>query len=163
MQKERKKINIVDIIIILAILAVAVFFGMKFFGGEKNFANKGEITYTVLVEGVPIETYENMKDTLPSKTIAGGSYIDCEIRSVSVVPCQVDRIEKTNMNNPYIITEIIPRGQYVNLTFTITATVNLDSLLTEVGTQEVRAGRSHIVKTKYFELTGTVLTIDRVD
>lgn len=163
MQKERKKINIVDIIIILVILAVAVFFGMKFFGGEKNFANKGEITYTVLAEGVPVETYENLKDTLPSKTIAGGSYIQCEIKSLSVTPCEVKTIEKTNMNNPYILTEIVPHGQYVNLTFTLTATVNLDSILTEVGTQEVRAGRSHIVKTKYFELTGTILTVDRAD
>ena len=53
MQKERKRINIVDIIIILVILAVAVFFGMKFFGGEKSLANTGEITYTVLVEACP--------------------------------------------------------------------------------------------------------------
>jgi len=163
MQKEKKKVNIVDIIIILAILAVAVFFGMKFFGGEENIANKGEITYTVLVEGVPMETYESLKGGIPSKTIAGGSYIDCEIKNVSATPCQVETIEKTNMNNPYIITKIIPGGQYVNLTFTITATVNLDSILTEVGTQEVRAGRSHVVKTKYFELTGTILTVDRAD
>lgn len=164
MQKERKRINIVDIIIILVILAVAAFFGMKFFGGAgKNIANPGEITFTVLVEAVPAESYENLKDTLPSKAIAGGSYIDCEIKSVTAELCIVNKIERTHMNNPYVITEVAPGGDYVNLTFTITATVNLDSILTEVGTQEVRVGRSHIVKTKHFEFTGTILTVDRAE
>lgn len=163
MQKERKRINIVDIIIILIILAVAVFFGMKFLGGEKRIANSGEITFTVLVEAVPVESYENLKDTLPSKTIAGGGYIDCEIKSVTAEPCTVNKIERTHMNNPYVITELAPSGEFVNLNFTITATVNLDSILTEVGTQEVRVGRSHIVKTKHFEFTGTILTVDRAE
>jgi len=164
MQKERKRINIVDIIIILVILAVAAFFGMKFFGGaNRSIANPGEITFTVLVEAVPVESYENLKDTLPAKAIANGSYIDCEIKSVKAEPCVVNKIEKTNGNNPYVVTEIAPSGEFVNLTFTITATVNRDSILTEVGTQEVRVGRSHIVKTRQFEFTGTILTVDRAE
>jgi len=164
MQKERKRINIVDIIIIFVILAVAAFFGLKFFGGmEKTIDNPGQITFTVLVEAVPVESYENIKDTLPSKTIANGSYIDCEIKSVTAEPCTVNKIEKSNGSNPYVVTEIAPSGEFVNLTFTITATVNLDSILTEVGTQEVRVGRSHIVKTKQFEFTGTILTVDRTE
>ena len=75
----------------------------------------------------------------------------------------ISKIEKTHTNNPYVVTEIVPTRKYVNITFTITAKVNLDSILTEVGTQEVRSGRSHIFNTKQFELTGTILTVDRAE
>ncbi len=164
MQKEKKKINLVDIIIIVLILAVALFFGMKFFGGEKATANKSDITFTVLVQGVPKQSLDDISKALPGKQISDGKYIDCEIKSVESSPCKVDKIEKTN-TDPYVKTTILPdqNDEYVDLTFTVSAKVVAASLLTEVGTQEVRVGRSFILKTRGFELTGTVITLNRTD
>jgi flagellar basal body-associated protein FliL len=164
MQKEKKKINLVDIIIIVLILAVALFFGMKFFGGSKATATKSDINFTVLVQGVPKQSLDDVKKTLPAKQIADGKYIDCEVKSVESSPSKVDKIEKTN-TDPYVKTTVLPdqNDEYVDLTFTMNAKVVAASLLTEVGTQEVRVGRSFIIKAKDFELTGTVLTLNRAD
>ncbi len=164
MQKGKKKINLVDIIIIVLILAVALFFGMKFFGGESAATTKSDIAFTVLVQGVPKESLDDVKSALPGKQISDGKYIDCEIKSVSSAASKVEKIEKTN-SDPYVKTTILPdqSDEYVDLTFTVNAKVVEASVLTEVGTQEVRVGRSFIVKTKDFELVGTVITLDRAE
>ncbi len=164
MQKEKKKINLVDIIIIVLILAVALFFGMKFFGGKNATATKSDINFTVLVQGVPKQSLDDIKKALPAKQIADGKYIDCETKSVESSPSKVDKIEKTN-TDPYVKTTVLPdqNDEYVDLTFTSNAQVVAASLLTEVGTQEVRVGRSFIIKAKDFELTGTILTLNRAE
>jgi len=160
MEKQKRKINIIDVIIIVAILAVALFFAYKFLGGKGKLAPKAQITYTVLVQAVPKEEYNSIVKFVPDKAVASGALIESEIKSVTAVPCKVDKIEKTNTDS-YVKTTLIPSGEYVDLTFTVTAQVTATSLLTEVGTQEVRVGRTHIIKTKNFEMTGVVITLDR--
>jgi hypothetical protein len=160
MEKRKRKVNIVDVIIILVILAVAVFFAYKFLGGKGKLAPKSQITYTVLVQAVPKDEYENVIKYVPDKAISSGNVIECEVKSVTATPCKVDKIEKTN-TDAFVKAVVIPDGQYVDLTFTLTAQVTSTSLLTEVGTQEVRVGRTHIIKTKNFELTGAIITLDR--
>ncbi len=160
MEKAKRKINVIDVIIVVVILAAALFFAYKFLGGKGKLAPKTQITYTVLVHAVPREEYENIKKFVPDRTISSGSYIDCQVQSVTAVPSKVDKLEKTNTDS-FVKTVIIPNGEYLDLTFTITAQVTATSLLNEVGTQEVRVGRTHIVKTKNFEMTGTVITLDR--
>lgn len=160
MEKSKRKINVIDIIIIIVILGVAVFFAYKFLGGKGKLAPKTQITYTVLVQAVPKEEYQNITKYIPDKAIASGSQIESEIKSVSAAPCKVDKIEKTNTDS-YVKSTVIPSGEYVDLTFTVTAQVTATSLLNEVGTQEVRIGRTHIVKTKNFEMTGVVISLER--
>jgi len=160
MEKSKRKINIIDIIIIVVIIAVALFFAYKFLGGKGKLAPKTQITYTVLVQAVPKEEYQNILSFIPGQAIASGSNIESEVKSVTAVPCKVDKIEKTNTDS-YVKTVIIPSGEYVDLTFTLTAQVTATSLLNEIGTQEVRVGRTHIVKTKNFELTGVVISLER--
>ena len=50
----------------------------------------------------------------------------------------------------------VDAGTY-NLVFTIEGTVK-DNLSSELGTQEIRVGKSHIVKTATFELEGGIIT-----
>lgn len=159
--KKKRKINIVDIIVIVIVLAAAAFLGWRFLRNVDSTANMGEVTYTVVVEAVPIEMYENIASWIPSQLIASGAYYPGHVMAVSAEPCEVTELEKTNVTNSSIKSKIIPDGEYVTLTFTITAKIELDSLTSEVGTQEVRTGRSHIVKTKYFEITGTIISVDR--
>jgi len=160
MEKSKRKINVIDIIIIVVIIAVALFFAYKFLGGKGKLAPKSQITYTVLVQGVPKEEYQNIIKFIPGQAVSSGALIECDIKSATAVPSKVEKIEKTNTDS-YVKTTVIPSGEFVDLTFTITAQVTTSSLLTEVGNQEVRVGRTHIIKTKNFEMTGFVLTLDR--
>lgn len=160
MEKSKRKINIIDIIIIVVIIAVAAFFAYKFLGGKGKLAPKAQITYTVLVQAVPKEEYQNVVKYIPDKAVANGSAVEAEVKSVTSAPCKVDKIEKTNTDS-YVKSTVIPDSEYFDLTFTITAQVTATSLLNEVGTQEVRIGRTHIIKTKNFELTGTVISLER--
>ena len=162
MEKGKKKINVVDIIIILLILAAAVFFGMKFLGGEKATAVKGDISFTVLVQGVPKASLDDIKAAVPGTQISDGKLIECKIESVTSVPGKVEKIEKTSIDGG-TKTTVIPAesAEYVDLTFTLSAKVVKTSLLTEVGSQEVRVGRSFIIKTQNVELNGTVMTLSR--
>ena len=160
MEKSKRKINIIDIIIIIVIIAVAAFFAYKFLGGKGKLAPKAQITYTFLVQAVPKEEYQSILKFVPDKQVSSGSLIECDVKSVTAVPCKVDKIEKTNTDS-FVRSTIIPSGEYVDLTFTVTSQVTASSLLNEVGTQEVRVGRSNIIKTKNFEMTGTVITLER--
>ena len=70
-QKAKRvgKFNIIDIIAVLLILAVVVFAGIKLMnrgGTEIGETAMTKVTYTVRVEGVPAELYENCKEHLLS-------------------------------------------------------------------------------------------------
>ena len=66
------KINIVDLIVILVIVIAAVVVGMKFLGGSGSAINptKTPVRYTVLVEGVEPEVYENIQKYIPGQLMA---------------------------------------------------------------------------------------------
>lgn len=76
-QKAKRigKFNIIDIIAVVLILAVAVFAGWKLMnrgGGDGGEAAMVKVTYTVKCEGVPAELYENCLSHLPSPLMASG-------------------------------------------------------------------------------------------
>ena len=50
-----------------------------------------------------------------------------------------------------------------DLVFTITTKVSKDTPAPAIGTQEVRAGRTFIVKTNDFETTGNIDSVDIAD
>ena len=74
--KGNWKLNIVDVVVILVIVAVAVFFGAKFLrssnvvpsAGAKN----GTITYVVEVPGMTRELYEEVAACIPCPMAASG-------------------------------------------------------------------------------------------
>ena len=103
-QKAKRigKFNVVDIIAVILIVAVVAFVGYKLFGDDNNAPaaqEKTKVTYTVLVEGVAPELYENCKQYLPSKLMASGT----------LVGGQIEAVEKA----PYLV--LGPDGQWVEM------------------------------------------------
>lgn len=149
------KINIVDLLVILVILIAAVVVGMKFLGGGSGSAlnpTKTHVTYTVLVENVKPEVYENIQKYIPGQLMASGEMLDGQILSVSAAPHKqsvtVDAADNTLE---------IPVGEgNLDLTFTIECNV-VNRVTTEIGTQEVRVGKTHTVKTNEIELTNGII------
>ena len=148
------KINIVDLLVILLVVVVAVVLGMKFLGGGTPVGDgqpKPTLTYTVKVTEVDPVTYENVcqfvdkaagkKDQL----LASGSLLEGYIIDVAAtehIPTAADKVG----------------GETLDLVFTVQV-VTTDSLVNAVGTQEVRIGKTHILKSQHLEFEeGLILT-----
>lgn len=143
------KINIVDLLVLVVVVIALVVVGMKFLlpsrvgGGAK----KTHVTYTVLVENVRPEVYENIQNQIPSTLMAAGELLDGQVVAVSAEP-HVQEATLGNVSN----TLVLPIGEgNLDLTFSIECNV-VNTITTEIGTQEVRIGKAHIVKTDRFEL-----------
>ena len=152
MEQKAKRIgrfNVVDVLAVLLILAVAAFALWRLIGPSGEVSGEREMTkvvYQVKVEGVPAELYENCKSHLPSPLMASGA----------LVGGQIDAVEQ----QPYYV--LGPDGQWiedpehVTLIFTAsTTTPSGEVMTTKVGDQEVRIGKTdYILKSEYIELSG---------
>lgn len=155
------KINIVDLLVILVVLIAAVVLGLKFLkpnlaGGElENVDGMTPVTYTVLVENVLPEVYESVQQYLPGTLMASGEMLNGQIVDVQAETHYNDFMVETE-NGPELIE--VDQGR-LDLTFTIQCNVE-NPVTTLIGTQEVRVGKTHIVKTDKFEMVGTILTCE---
>lgn len=150
------KINIVDLLVILVIVIAAVVLGMKFLGGSGNGAinpTKTHVTYTVLVEGVEPEVYENIQKYIPSTLMASGELLDGQVTAVTAEPHE-QKISVSSTGKSVIVPV---DDDLLDLTFTIECNV-VNTVTTELGTQEIRVGKTHIVKTDKIELANGVIT-----
>ena len=152
------KINIIDLLVLLLIIAVAVAVGIKLLGGGGLLADdttqSGTITYTVKVPGVDPDVYDAIKGYKGDKLMAAGVVVaGSEIVDITSEPHTASATVNTSTG---ALSFPLEEG-LLDLTFTIKAHVP-DVVTNEVGTQEVRIGKSHIVKTVHFELTEGIVT-----
>ena len=152
------KINIIDLLVLLLIVVVAVVVGIKLLGGggllSGNHTQGGTITYTVKVEGVDPDVYDAIKGYKGDKLMASGTTIaGSEIVDITSEP----HAAAITLNTQSGALQLPLEDGLLDLTFTIKAQVP-DVVTNEVGTQEVRIGKSHIVKTVHFELTNGIVT-----
>lgn len=157
------KINVVDLVILCVIAAVIVVIGTKLAGRGTGLPGGGEgvgLQYTVLVPRVPQEVYDavvRQVDAGPEKNtlmangdLLTGSYVV----SVSSTPYKT-AVEAAD--GTFVVSE---EPGYVDATFVLKAVVT-NPITQAVGTQEVRIGKTHIVKTQVFELmNGTILSVE---
>lgn len=147
--KRVGKFNIVDIIAVILIVAVVAFVGWKLLSrgsveaGETAMTN---VTYTVKVEGVPVELYETCQAHLPSPLMASGELVGGQIESVEKEPYYVLGADGQWVEDP----------EHVTLLFTVTTqTPTTEVMTTKVGDQEVRIGKTdYILKSEFIEFSG---------
>lgn len=150
------KINIIDLLVLLLIVAVAVVVGIKLLGGGGLLGNDAQgatITYTVKVSGVDPTVYDNIKGYKGDALMASGTVIaGSEIMDITQTPHTANATIDTQSG-----ALVVPLDQdLVDVTFTIKARVP-DVVTNEVGTQEVRIGKTHTVKTIHFEFANGVI------
>ena len=157
-EKKRRngKFNIVDIIIVVILLAGAAFLGMKLLGGGGGdiVGSSTRIRYTVLVPGVNAEVCENVLSMQEAKgqaqLMANGALVDGYVTGIEVAP---HLNYEPNAEGEVTISEETGENARVDMTFTIEASVG-STVTYKVGTQEVRVGKTHIVKTTEYEMEG---------
>ena len=153
------KLNIIDLIAILLIVAVLALIGYKLLvRSPGGLAGEGQaVVYTVEVKGVEPEVYEFIQKQLPSQLMAANELLDASVTDVTATPVEHDTYAMMwNANLGVETLTQVDAGTY-NRVFTIEGTVK-DNLSSELGTQEIRVGKSHIVKTATFELEGGIIT-----
>ena len=151
------KINIVDLLVILVILIGAAVVAVKFLGPGSTAAinpAKTHVTYQVLVEGVQPEVYENIQEHIPGTLMASGEFLDGQVTAVTATPHASEA--SVSASGEMLLVPV--DSDLVDLVFTIECNV-VNPVTTEIGPQEVRIGKTHIVKTVHFELiNGTITT-----
>ena len=151
-QKAKRvgKFNVVDIIAVILIVAVVAFAGYKLLGNRGSGVavepDMTKVTYTVRVEDVPAELYENCLEYLPSPLMASGALVGGQIETVEKLPCYV--LGEGN--------EWVEDPAHVTLLFTATTQTPTGAVMTtKVGDQEVRVGKTdYILKSEFIEFHG---------
>ena len=155
------KINIIDLLVVLLVLVVAAVVAIKLLGGGDGLpgaeGTSTHLTYTVEVDGVKPEVYENLKGYVEQEggdqLMASGDMLNAYVTGVTAAPH--DEGVSVNTTNG---TLVLPTEEgLLDLTFTIGSEV-VNAVTNEVGTQEVRIGKTHTVKTVHFELVNGVIT-----
>jgi len=156
-------INLVDLACILLILLVVGGVGWKLLGStvekvltETSAETPSETTTmltTVRIRAVTPNTLNWLaeNDLAGEQLIAGSSYIeDAHVVSVSYEPYTV----QTTNDEGVIIDSVDPVRKDVLVV--LESTVEKDAAILKISTQEVRVGRSFFVKTRFFEMSGTI-------
>lgn len=144
-QKQKRRFNVVDIIVVVLILLALAFGAYKVLGGGSGgTGNTVHVSYTVKCENVSKEVYESCQKYLPSQLMASGQLYDGSIKSVTEKPYYVLSGNGQWVEDP----------NHVTLYFDVECNVpGGDVMTTKVGEQEVRVGKTdYILKSEYVEL-----------
>jgi hypothetical protein len=153
-------INLVDLLVLLFVLLVAGGIVWKIFGSQVSelVTPTTELTYTVRIKSTQPRYYDELiSRPFPQQLAAGDSLIE----NAHIIAAEKE---------PYITQIGTDDGKLVSVTdptkidivCTIKAVVNNSDII-KVGPQEVRAGKDHYVKTRYFEMIGTIESVEMAD
>jgi len=138
------RLNIVDLLVLVIIIAAAVVLGMKFLGGSRG-GEDGPVSlvYTARVMEVTQESYDSVRQYVDKaagkkdQLQASGKLLDGYIVDVSATPHIASPGDTVG-------------GETLDLLFTIEANA-ADPVTNAVGTQEIRVGKPHVVKSQHIE------------
>lgn len=147
-------INIVDLLVLVAAIAVIAGVGYKLFAPQIAEATSKQVPMTVVVRvrgATPFLVEEVERNSqVGKKIVSGSSYTEAVITDMQIEPYD----QQVTTADGQIVTARDPDKR--DLVFTIETTVAEGTAAPSIGTQEVRAGRTFIVKTNDFETTGNI-------
>lgn len=158
------KINIIDLLVLILAVVIVVAVALKMTGrlGAAVVETPSDITYTVRVKGVEKEVFDevlvfidrakNEKGKPGDQLMSNGALLDAFITEATAVPHEAKAVI-SSMDGDVIIPVM---EDTLDVTFTVKGTV-ANNIKTELGSQEVRVGKTHIVKTTHFELNGGII------
>lgn len=160
------KLNIIDLIAVILIVAVVVLLGYKLTSNQSSgLAGEGQpVVYTVKVRNVDPRVYDFIQsevDQGPCQLTASNEMLDAYVTKVEATPAEDTTFAVQENRNLGLTTLTEASAGTYDLVFTIEGTVK-DNLTSELGSQEIRVGKTHIVKTTTFELeNGVILSCER--
>ena len=152
-------INIVDLLVLVAAIAVVAGVGYKLFAPQikESVQPQVELTAIVRVRGATpfLVTEVERNSQVGKQLVSGNSYVNGTIEDMKIE----DYAQQVTTADGRIVTAVDKK----DIVFTIKTTVPKGTATPSIGTQEVRAGRTFIVKTNDFETSGNIDSVDIAD
>ena len=138
------KINLIDLLVLLLVVAVAFAVIWKLGGNKAAQAvsnNQCTVSYTVVCEDVHADIGAYAESQIGAQLVNNTKLIDASISA-----CEREE-------------SLITEG-HETLYLTVTGTATFSENVYKVGSQEVRVGYEYILKTSEFELTGLISDLE---
>lgn len=139
------KLNLIDLAVIIIVLAVVAAVGMKLFGNKEVASATTQqvtLTYEVVAQDVPDHVAEYCVAHTGGQLLSSGKLLDGYITG-----CEAVEVSDEN-------------GTHTDLYFTIEVNTTFSSSAYVVGSQEVRVGMEHLVKTSDIEVEGIISNLE---
>jgi len=147
-------INIVDLIIIIAVVLVIGAVAWQLFGDRVSdaVAEEEELTAVVVIAGAHPDLVEEVmrQDLVGEKMVSGNQYLSATITDVWLD----DYVMQIPDSNAVIHDATDPTQK--DIFIEISSTVAANTASPKIGSQEIRAGKTFIVKTQTFECSGVI-------
>lgn len=151
-------INPVDLIILLVVVAIVGAIGMQLFGQKINdaVAPQVDLTAEIVIVGTPPRLVAEIfrQDLVGERLIAGNEYMNASIVDV----WEEDYVMQAIRSDGVIVDATDPSKK--DVVVKIATKVPKGTPSPKIGNQEVRAGRTYIIKTQTFESYGTIRYVE---
>ncbi|MBR2080988.1 MAG: DUF4330 domain-containing protein [Oscillospiraceae bacterium] len=159
------KLNLIDLVVILLVLAVAVSMIVKRSGvidvDPLAGATQEQIEYKVICRMVSKVMLPDFESAVKrgEQIMSGGELVeDCFLSGeMQVEPFYESYVDADGK------LQRAESEDFCNVVFTVSGTAPYSDNAYHVGTQEVRTGKSHILKTNSIEITGNVISLVGID
>lgn len=153
------KINLIDLIVILVLVLVvaAVVWkvaGSRISGAVDKLGNVPTVRYEVLCTNVDSAAADAAVTHIGEQLMSNGDMMDAKITDCVIEPYYI--LASDAQGNPVQLES--PTSK--NLRFTIEAKIPFSNNAYAIGTQEIRVGKSHIVKTPSIEFNGSITNME---
>lgn len=156
------KLNLIDLLVVILVVCVIGAVAVKMTGTEvtkeDQLANAEmvDISYTILCRMV----HNDIADYIVENEVGNQLMSNGEL----VESVFIEDIQRGTFYENYVTNDGEPKKteseEYCDLTFIISGQAPYGENAFRVGSQEVRVGKSHIVKTVGFEITGTCIELE---
>lgn len=152
-------VNLIDLLVVLVLIAIVAAVGWKMVGSKVSDAVESTAPvyrYEVLCKEVDLDTCEFASTHLGGQLLNNAGLLNGYVTACEVEPNYVAGIDSEG--NPVLV----ENPEFHNLRFTIETSVSVSANAIAVGTQELRVGKSHIVKTTELEVAGYITSMEEV-
>ena len=157
-EKKKRKINIIDIVVIVIIILAVAVVGIKLMGNrvQEAVSNKVDCYAEIVIIGAQPRIFNEVlrQDLVGEKMVSGNIFLDATIEDVwledYVVQATTDDGRRVDAKDP----------TQKNIVVLVKCQVAEGTPSPKIGSQELRAGKTFIVKTQRFETSGTIRYVE---
>lgn len=151
-------INVVDLLVLIAAIAIVGGIGWKLFAAPvaEAVSPQVEMTSVMRIRGAtPFLVSElSRNDQTGKKLVSGNDFVDATIAHMEIQ----DYIQQVTTADGRIVNALDPSKK--DVVVIVKSKVTKGTPTPKIGTQEVRAGRTFILKTDDFETTANIDSVD---
>ena len=157
-EKKKRKINIIDILVIVILIVAIAVVGVKLLGNKVQDAVSAKVDCwsEIVIIGAQPRIFEEVmrQDLVGERLVSGNEFLSATVEDVWLE----DYIVQSTTDDGRRVDATDPTQK--NIIFLVKCEVAEGTASPKIGSQEVRAGKTFIVKTQRFESSGTIRYVE---